>query len=231
MTEHRYNEEEVAAIFERASEVSQASPRQTSPAEGMTLAELQDIGREVGISAESIALAAQTLGQTGRSASRTFMGLPIGAARTVWLDRELSDAEWERFVVDLRDTFNARGNVKSQGSLRQWTNGNLQALLEPTATGHRIRLRTTKGGAVGSLVGGLALFGYSAALFSIAVAQGALSATGTLPGIVLLGIGGAGIFVTNAIRLPRWSRTRRRQMDEIAARVVLTTTSSSPSSD
>lgn len=144
MAERRYYDAEVAAIFERASEIPQTALRQTLPSEGMTLAELQDIGREVGIPTESIALAAQTVGAAGSPISRTFVGLPVGVSRTVQLNRHLSDEEWERFIVDLRETFNARGVVKTQGSLRQWTNGNLQALLEPTATGHRIRLRTTR---------------------------------------------------------------------------------------
>jgi hypothetical protein len=226
MNERRYTEEEVAAIFERASEVSQAGPRQTSLAEGMTLAELQDIGREVGIPAESIALAAQTLGQSGQAASRTFMGLPLGVARTVYLGRRLSDAEWERLVVDLRDTFNARGIVKTQGSLRQWTNGNLQVLLEPTATGDRLRLRTVKGGALGAVVGGILLVGLSAAGLIGAAAQGLLGDATLLSTMGLSALAGAGIVASNAVRLPRWGRTRQQQMDEIAARIALATTSS-----
>jgi hypothetical protein len=49
-------------------------------------------GREVGISAESIALAARTLGQgVGEApAARTVLGLPVGVARTVYLDRKLT---------------------------------------------------------------------------------------------------------------------------------------------
>src|SRR5690349_10605313 len=141
MTERRFSEAEVAAIFERATETSQRDASETSPADGMTLAQLQDIGREVGIPAESIALAAQSLDRDTPPPARTFLGIPVSAARTVDLGRRISDEEWERFVVELRETFNARGNVTSYGSLRQWTNGNLQALLEPTPTGHRIRLR------------------------------------------------------------------------------------------
>ncbi len=50
MTERRFNEAEVAAIFEHAAEAQQISQYQFPQAEGMTLAELQEIGREVGIS-------------------------------------------------------------------------------------------------------------------------------------------------------------------------------------
>jgi DNA-3-methyladenine glycosylase II len=37
----------------------------------------------------------------------------------------LSDDQWDRLVVDLRETFNAAGIVGREGSLRQWRNGNL----------------------------------------------------------------------------------------------------------
>src|SRR2546430_5906981 len=37
---------------------------------------------------------------------RTFLGLRIGVARTVNLNRRLTDEEWERLVVQLREVFN-----------------------------------------------------------------------------------------------------------------------------
>jgi hypothetical protein len=134
--------------------------------------------------------------------------------------------EWERFVVELRDTFNARGTVKSQGSLRQWTNGNLQALLEPTATGQRIRLRTVKGGALASMTGSLVLIGLSAAAMIGAAAQGLLGDVTLLTAIGVSSLAGVGTFASSALRLPRWARLRQRQMDEVAARIALTTSAS-----
>ncbi len=50
--------------------------------------------------------------------SRTVLGLPIGVARTVDLNRRLTDEEWERLVVQLREVFNARGRTRTEGSLR-----------------------------------------------------------------------------------------------------------------
>lgn len=230
MTERRYNEDEVAAIFERATEPSQANPAHASSSEGMTLAELQEIGREVGIAPESIALAARSVGVAAQASSRTFLGLPLGVARTVQLDRRLSEEEWERLVVVLRETFNARGNVRSQGSLRQWTNGNLQALLEPTERGHRVRMRTTKGDAMAWLTLGLGMVGFSAVSL-VAAAVGAVGDVGMLAATGLTGVAGAGLFTATALRLPRWARTRQKQMEEVAARVALGTSPAPPVSD
>jgi hypothetical protein len=232
MSERRFNEAEVAAIFERATETQQSSALQPSSAEGLTLAELQQIGRDVGIPAESIALAAQTIGRVQVPTRRKFLGLPLGVARTVNLDRNLSDEEWDKLVVDLRETFDARGKVTSQGSLRQWTNGNLQVLLEPTGKGHRIRLRTIKSDALGMLVGGMGMFGLSAFILLLAALRGALGDRGMLMATGFLGVWGVGMFASSALRLPRWARTREQQMKEIAARVTLQTSASmAPTSD
>ena len=149
------------------------------------------------------------------------MGFPIGVAHTVHLGRRISDEEWERLVVDLRETFDARGHVTSDGSLRQWTNGNLQVLVEPTAEGHRIRFRTTKGDAPGMLAGGMGMTGISTVLLTVASVQGALGDTGMVAAMVSLGLTGMGMFVASAVRLPRWARTRRRQIEEVAARAAL----------
>src|SRR5574341_837496 len=144
MTERRYSEEEVAQIIQRAAENQQSTKHQFAMAEGLTLAELQEIGLDVGISPELVRVAAKYLDATGRRDSRRWFGLPIGVSRTIELDRRLSQSEWERLVIDLRETFDAPGTVRSDGNFKQWTNGNLQALVEPVGTGDRVRLRTVK---------------------------------------------------------------------------------------
>lgn len=225
MTERRYNEDEVATIFERAVEAQQAVRRQLpSSGDGMSLADLRAIGNEVGIPPELVDQAALSVDQQGRDATRTFLGLPLGVGRTVELGRKLTDDEWDRLVVDLRETFEARGTVRADGSLKQWTNGNLQALLEPTPTGHRLRLRTLMGSARGLMSGGLVLVGVSAVLGVVAAVGGgtvaeALATMGTLM------VTGAGAFTIGAARLPGWAKLRRRQMEGVAARLALATES------
>jgi hypothetical protein len=219
MTERRFDEAEVAAIFEKAAEAQHTRQRQLPSGEGMTLAELQQIGREIGIDPQLVTQAARSLEAAGRPTSRRLLGLPIGVGRTIDLGRKLSDAEWEQLVVDLRETFDARGSIRQEGSFRQWTNGNLQALLEPTSTGHRLRLKTMKGDAVGWIAGGLGMLGAAAALFIAAMTQGG-SAAELLTRFGAMATIGAGMFSLGALRLPSWSRTRRRQMEEIAGRLA-----------
>ena len=219
MSERQYNDEEVAAIFERASKTEHAALPMSAEGKGLTLAALQDIGREVGISPESISLAARSLDQAGRVSSRTFMGLPIGVGRTIEFDRPLSDSDWEALVADLRTTFEARGAVRYDGPFRQWTNGNLQALLEPTPNGHRLRLQTVKGDARALMAGGgAAVAGATATLIAVAVGGG--GNPGTATGIAFMALVGLGMFTTGALRVSGWARRRRAQMEEVIARLA-----------
>jgi hypothetical protein len=220
VTERRYNEKEVAAIFERATEVQQTARRQLAPGEGMTLEELQEIGREVGIPPALVAQAAGSIDQARRPASRTYLGLPIAVGRTVELGRRLSDEEWERMVVDLRETFDARGSVRYDGPFRQWTNGNLQVLVEPSDTGHRIRFQTLKGDARALMTGGLGMLGAAAVTLLGLLIGGGLGDPGSLTGLSILSLVGLGMFGAGALPLPRWARLRQLQMDGLATRIA-----------
>jgi len=227
MADRRYNDKEIAAIFRAAAEQEPQSPqREVARDEGLTLAELQAIGSEVGISSDAVAQAARAVDVQLGAGSRTFLGLPIGVARTVNLNRRLTDDEWERLVVQLREVFNARGRTRSDGSLRQWTNGNLQVLLEPTEMGHRLRFGTVHGGARAAIGMGFAVLGVTATVAISSALGGTL--TEAIPGIALLAAAGVGMIASGALRLPRWARLRERQMEALATRVALPPGSGTP---
>ena len=218
MAERRYTEEEVAQIIQRAAENQQSPKRQLVPVDGLTLAELQEIGREVGISPELVREAAKSLDAPPQRGSRRWLGLPIGVSRTIELDRKLSESEWERLVVDLRETFDARGSVRSEGNFKQWTNGNLQALVEPMGAGDRVRLRTIKGNMRNVIRGGLAMLGGSGVIAFIYALTGNVQ-TDNLETLGILALAGLAMLTVPAFVLPSWARERRLQMDEIAARL------------
>ena len=214
--ERRYQEDEVAEIFEAASAPA-LSRGDAAPNQGLTLAELQAIGREVGIAPERIAEAAASLARSQPTLPRrTELGMPLSAAHVIDLPRALTDREWALVVADLRETFSARGHETSQGVTRQWVNGNLHALVEPTKTGYRLRLGTVKGDALAlNRMGG---FGIAMGLFVGLVPLISGDPAATVSGAVALGGMGVGAFVFNALRLPRWVRLREQQMKEVAER-------------
>lgn len=218
--ERRFSEAEVAAILERATTHDDVGRQPGAASGGLTLAQIQDIGREVGIAPGVIAESAYLLDERGAQATRRFPGLPLRVERVVPLPRRISDDEWERLVVDLREIFDARGRVRQEGSLRQWTNGNLQVLLEPTEGGQRIRLRTFKGTAPGYLAGGLALAGAGSAGLLAAVLGGATGDAGMLAALSFAAAAGAATIGATVLRLFPWARRRREQMAEVAARIA-----------
>src|SRR5690606_32585653 len=157
VAERRYAESEVREIFALATSGKlQRAP--ASPAtSGHTLADLQSIAREVGIDPDVVARAAAALDARPPSAPRRSWGMPIEVGRIARLQRNLTDDEWDRLVAALRSTFGARGKVHVQGGLREWSNGNLRAAVEPAEDGgYRLRLGTLKGDAAGINALGLA---------------------------------------------------------------------------
>src|SRR5688500_8246368 len=156
--ERTYGEEEVAAIFKAAAAQRGTGSTALAPTEGFTLAELQAIGGEVGLAPERVAEAAAAVDMRRGALVRREIGMPVSVGRSVGLPRAPTDREWEMIVADLRETFGARGKVGSRGEVREWTHSNLHAFVEPTPTGHRLRLGTTKGDALAAnRVGGTLL--------------------------------------------------------------------------
>ena len=219
MSERRFTEEEVSEILKYAAEAEHTNRNLLRSGSGLTLAELNEIGREVGISPDAMQQAVRRI-EPGGDSSRRWLGFPIGVGRTVELDRSLTEEEWDRLVVDLRETFDARGVIKREGSLRSWTNGNLQVLLEPTATGQRLRLKTLKGSAQGLIGGGIAMLGFAVVMMFAALVKAPITDAGLIASLSVLGAGGLGMLGAGALGLPGWARLRRQQMDMIADRAA-----------
>ena len=211
----RYSEDEVARILRDAATPRAALPGAPGAADGMTLAELQDIGAEVGLSPARIADAAASVDvRRGMPAPRRSLGMPVSVARAVAVDRPPTDHEWDMLVAELRETFHAHGRDRSQGSLRAWSNGNLRAAVEPTDGGWRFRIGTVKGDAqTMNMVGGGALL---MALFLLLVTF--MRADMDLAGPLVTALMGSATLAFNAVRLPQWAREREAQMEHVAGR-------------
>ncbi len=228
MSDRYFDEEEVAAIFKKASEHDQQGLYPVTPGRGMTLEMLQEIGREAGMSPESIAFAARSLEVPTATTSQTFLGLPIGVGQAVEIGRRLSDADWERLVGDLRVTFNAQGVIKSGGGLREWRNGHLRAVVEPTPGGHRLRIQTLKSNSRSVMALGAASIGAAVATTAAFAIAGPIGSPGATMVISLMTMMGAGFFALGALQVPSWARRRRSQIAEVAARAAALDTPPAP---
>jgi hypothetical protein len=219
MTQRRYGDDEVREIFELASQRDGGAMPVRSSAEGLTLDDLQDIGREVGLAPTAVAEAAAALEmRTSMPPQKRSLGMPIEVCRIVALARPPTDSEWEQLVAELRATFGARGRVSSQGGLREWVNGNLHACIEPAEVGYRLRLGTRKSDA--ATLNALGATG----VVTGAIAFGALLMSGGLQEALfvpwMISASGVAAVFANVLRLPQWRREREEQMNHIAATVA-----------
>jgi hypothetical protein len=219
--ERTYGEEEMAEIFKAAAQLPRRTPAAAdstalAPARGLTLAELQSIGGEVGLAPEQVAQAAAALELRRGALRRTDLGLPVSVGRTVDLPRAPTEREWEMIVADLRETFRAKGRTSSHGEVREWNNSRLHAYVEPTPTGYRLRLGTTKGDAVSmNRMGAFGLL-FSLVWLVVLFATGSLDEGFFMP--LVFALMGSGAIVGNALRLPGWAAEREEQMEGIALR-------------
>lgn len=216
-----YSEDDVSAIFQAAIKAQEEAHRKRGRRDGLTLAELKDIGAELGITPEFIerAAAARKAEITAKP-DKKILGVPVSVERVLSLPRELTDDEWGMLVADLRDTFSARGSVSQEGTLRQWTNGNLSAMTEPTpGNGWQLRLRTRKGNAEsGFFLGGMfAAFGVLITVLLLLKDLPQDPSKYAFGGFFLLVA--LASFAFSSVTLPRWHRERSEQMEQIAGRV------------
>jgi len=215
--ERRYDQDEADRIFHLATEPRDDPSPSRSAGDGLTLRELQAIGEEAGIPEDRVARAAHDLDHEVQTDTLRRLGLPVGVGRTVALPRPLTGREWERLVAHLRTTFSAPGEIDTHGALRQWSNGNLRVDVEPTEDGYQLRLETFKG----SLRPTMSI---AASVWMVGIVLGVLNVISggqvNLEAAFILGAIGAGVALTHVASLPRWARTRARQMEATAAAVL-----------
>jgi hypothetical protein len=211
--ERRYSDGEVEEIF-RSAAAEPVGRRDLPAREGLTLADLQEIGREAGISPERVALAAARLDRPVDTVPRrTVLGLPVAVGHTVGLPRAPTDREWGILVAGFRETFAAHGRESSVAGIRSWSNGNLRIAIEPTETGYRLRMATRKGNA--APMAGLGLMFVVLAIMSLVSAEGG---SGDLLQAILYWLMGVGAVAFGAVRLSSWADERSEQMGQIAER-------------
>lgn len=218
--ERTYREDEVSEIFELASSAEGAILPVRADPKGLTLAELQEVGAEVGLSPERVAAAAAAVqARLPVLPRKTWMGYPVGVGRVVELPRAATDHEWQILLGDLRQTFHAYGQIERHEQTREWSNGNLHAFLEPTEAGHRLRMGTQKGGSKETTVMGAVAAGFGLLLLVTSGLDAATFGTtfeSVLP--ALMALGGGGMLAGNFLRLKNWAAKREAQMEYIGAR-------------
>jgi hypothetical protein len=227
MSDRRFTDEEVQQILAAAAQAEGAERTHSDAESGMTLAELQRVASEAGLSSTAVATAAAALDHKSLAlADPRVLGLKAGVAQSVALSRPLSDVEWRKLVALLRDTFAASGREEQVEGRREWRNGNLRVALESVGDGAWLEMRTQKESARALVRSGLAIVGVSAIVEVVLAATGAN--LGGMAGVLTTTFVGAGMAALGALQLPTWLSARRRQFAAIAEYVQQITGSDQP---
>ncbi|HYE58452.1 MAG TPA: hypothetical protein VD948_08085, partial [Rhodothermales bacterium] len=114
-----YDDKDVSALLRRAAELQARAEGGTTS--GLTLEELQNIAREVGIDPRYVEQAARTAGQTQvKDGTTYFWGAPSRATAERLLPGPVSDDLWETVVMEARRTFGQTGKTDQVGRNREW---------------------------------------------------------------------------------------------------------------
>lgn len=211
----RYEEHEVRKILDLAIRRDDAPVPAIPTRDGLTLSQLREIGREVGLPAERISEAVAVYESRGQLLPRkTSFGLPTSVGSSVALPRRPTDHEWERLVAELRTTFGGMGVVTSHGSMREWAHSSFHAFVEPTETGYRLRMTDSRAAALGGAV----FLGGFLVVFASVILIALLSKNGPAVKFLipaLFGVSGLGITSAGAMTLPGWANQQERRMEHV----------------
>lgn len=139
----QFSQDEAQDIFARAAQRQHATDMR---GEGLTLAELQEIGRAAGLDPEHVAAAVADAGQRPVEPA-VYAGVNVTPRASRVVSGEMTDDVWEQVVARLRQTFETQGVASDVGRVREWTSGsdsNLLLTAEPAPGGTAVTITTSR---------------------------------------------------------------------------------------
>ena len=222
--ERRYNEKEIAAIFEQAAKDFEAAQQQMRASDGLTLKEIEEIASEAGISADFVKRAASKVDLRRDSpATKKLLGLPTQVNRVIELPQDFGDEEWDRLIVEFHDSYGLVGTIQEQrdGRIRSWVTEKVQVYLEPTGSGKRLRVISTNGVDTLMLLFGGIFFFVSMMFMAILISKGNFMTQmdDTIIMFILsaMGLGAGGL---GALRMPKWYKNEEQRIDGILSKAL-----------
>lgn len=214
MPERRYSHEDVQRILASAAEADAALGSGTADG-GMTLAQIQRIGAEAGITGSSIAAAAAALDRAPRTVGAPrLLWMRTGVSQTITLPRPLDDTAWRYLAAYVRETFEATGREDERPGQHEWRNGNLRITLEAIGESALLQMTTHRGNAraLARVAGWLFVSSAAIETGTIVSAQG----FHVVAAAVILAAGGAAATTAAMLQLRGWTSRRRAQFDAVA---------------
>ena len=221
MVERLYNEKEIGALIQRATQLHEEAKGLASG--GLTLEEVERIAAELGLPPEHVKAAArEVMEHPGLGRASNVWGGPYVLDQAQIVDATLTDDQWEHAVLALREFTGSTGHASRLGRAREWTHTVEDAgvVLQKTLVTMRekddrtsIRIRKQfGGGAAVAYIAGFAIMGTATGI--------ALDGAGVsdLVSFALFLGGGAGGLAAARASLSVWTRrqtTRLKQLSHV----------------
>jgi uncharacterized membrane protein len=207
--ERRYSDDELRRIIEDATR-SELQPKEIArQQEGVTLAEIREIAREVGIDPHAVDRAAASLLATesidAAPSSRAFSR--VLHEETI-IPRALTDSEMRLVAMQAERVLGRRGSLYSAGDLVEWRDGRDRLYVGIVRGEQRTRVRVIADQTSELFAGSAAIGGLGLILVPTVAGPG----VATIPGLVLLAAAVYGV-----IRL-FWKQRRnqaRKELEEL----------------
>ena len=167
--DRRFNEEEVALIIKRATELQQTEHIEEDSARALSLTDVEQIAREAGIDPKLIRRAALGLDQPSTTVRpNPWIGSPTRLAFERVVDGEIPIEEFEPLIAEVRRTFGDNGLPSVLGRSLAWSSSgaarrkaqgrhlDVSVVVRGGVTTIRVEeeLRNLAGGLFGGLMGG-----------------------------------------------------------------------------
>lgn len=135
-SKHRFDRDEISRILKRAVELEHNDNTSDNEREGLTLEELQQVSREVGIDPKYVKLAIGEMKEPVQSPVANLLGGPFKYNITQMAEGVLTDEEWEEVVSEIRRIHGGIGNTSKLGKTFEWEQrkqevGYIQIALSP----------------------------------------------------------------------------------------------------
>jgi len=126
--DRRYTDQEVALVLRRAAAIEERRSTDTAPARGLTLHDLHEIAREVGLSSAAIDQAVAGLRSGAHPGGVSLLGAPISNKTVRAVPRHLDDEALQALIRVVEEQVDATGTVTEALGTVRWTS---------VARGHR----------------------------------------------------------------------------------------------
>lgn len=141
---HRFNRDEISKILKRAAELEHQH-NVDDDSEGLTVEELQQVSKEVGLHPKYIQRALDELKNPAQSVSSNIFGGPFTYHLSNSVSGNLTEKEWEEVVSEIRRIHGGIGKTSKLGNTYEWEQrkqevGYIQISLSPKESHTKINI-------------------------------------------------------------------------------------------